>query len=171
MLYAMTAGCVADVCSWAQDWAGGERALRESYELLEGMGERGFFSSCASALGEAVYRQGQIDEAEQLSAVSEEFGARDDRFNEASWRALRAKVLAARGDFEQAESLAREAVEIAVETDYFELAAAAWLDLAEILQAAGHADVATPAHEALVLYERKGNIVGAGRAKALLETA
>jgi len=171
MLYAMTAGCVADVCSWAQDWAGGERALRESYELLQGMGERGFFSSCASALGEAVYRQGQIDEAEQLSAVSEEFGARDDRFNEASWRALRAKVLAARGDFEQAESLAREAVEIAVETDYFELAAAAWLDLAEILQAAGHADVATPAHEALVLYERKGNIVGAGRVKALLETA
>jgi tetratricopeptide (TPR) repeat protein len=171
MLYAMTAGCVADVCSWAEDWAGGERALRESYELLEGMGERGFFSSCASALGEAVYRQGQIDEAEQLSVVSEEFGARDDRFNEASWRAVRAKVRAARGDFEQAESLAREAVEIAVETDYFELAAAAWLDLAEILQAAGHADVATPAHEALVLYERKGNIVGAGRAKALLETA
>ena len=37
MLYAMTAGCVADVCSWAEDWAGGERALRESYELLEGM--------------------------------------------------------------------------------------------------------------------------------------
>jgi class 3 adenylate cyclase/tetratricopeptide (TPR) repeat protein len=169
-LYAMTAGCVADVCFWAEDWAGGERALRESYDLLEGMGEKGYFSTTASFLGEAVYRQGQIDEAEQFSAVSEEFGARDDRFNEASWRTLRAKVLAARGDFEQAESLAREAVGIAVETDYFELSAAAWLDLAAILQAAGHADVAAAAHEALVLYERKGNLVGAGRAKALLET-
>jgi ATP/maltotriose-dependent transcriptional regulator MalT len=135
------------------------------------MGEKGFFSTTASLLGDTVYRQGQIDEAERLSAVSEEFGARDDRFNEASWRALRAKVLAARGDFEQAESLAREAVEFAVETDYFELAAAVWLDLAEILQAAGHEDVAASAGEALALYERKGNLVGAGRAKALLETA
>ena len=135
------------------------------------MGEKGVFSTTACFLGEAVYRQGQIDEAERYSAISEEFGVSDDRFNEASWRGLRAKVLAARGDFEQAEALAREAVEIAVGTDYFELAAAAWLDLAEILQATGHADVAAPAHEALVLYERKGNLVGAGRAKALLETA
>ena len=168
--YAMTAACVADVCFWAEDWERAEQALRESYVLLEERRETAAFATTASALGDAVFRQGQIDEAERLSAMSEEFGVSDDRFTQASWRALRAKVLAARGEFERAEALAREAVEIAVETDYFELAAATWLDLAEVLRAAGQADVAASAREALVLYERKGNLVGVGMAKALLET-
>jgi tetratricopeptide (TPR) repeat protein len=171
MLYAMTAGCVWDVCSWAEDWVGGERALRESYEILEGMGEKGFLSTLASCLGEAVYRQGKIDEAERYSEISEELGASDDRLNEAAWRILRAKVFSARGEFDRAEALAREAVEIAAETDYFELAAGTWLDLAEIRQAAGNAEARTAAHEALELYERKGNLVGARRASTVLDAA
>jgi class 3 adenylate cyclase/tetratricopeptide (TPR) repeat protein len=35
MQFARTAVCVWDVCSWAEDWAGGEQALREAYERLE----------------------------------------------------------------------------------------------------------------------------------------
>jgi tetratricopeptide (TPR) repeat protein len=169
MLYAMTAGCVWDVCFWAADWAGGEHALRECYEMLEGMGEKSFLSTVAGYLGEAVYRQGKIDEAERYSEISEELGASDDRLNEAAWRALRAKVFSVRGEFDRAEALAREAVEIAAETDYFELAAGTWLDLAEILLAAGNVEAHTAAREALTLYERKGNLVGASRAKALLK--
>jgi tetratricopeptide (TPR) repeat protein len=168
MLYATTAGCVWDVCFWAEDWAGGEHALRESYELLEGMGEKSFLSTVAGYLGEAVYRQGRIDEAERYSAISEELGASDDRLNEAQWRALRAKVFSARGEFDRAEAVAREAVEIAVKTDYFELAAGTWLDLAGIRLAAGSAEAAAAAREALALYEVKGNLVGASRAQVLL---
>jgi class 3 adenylate cyclase len=169
--YAISAGCVWDVCSWSEDWAGGEQALRESYELLEKMGEKSFLSTVASFLGEAVYRQGRIDEAGHYSTVSEQLGASDDRFNEASWRALRAKVCAARGGLSRAEVLARQAVVIAGQTDYFELAAGTWLDLAEILQTAGNADAPAAAREALTLYEQKGNLVGTNRAKALLESA
>jgi tetratricopeptide (TPR) repeat protein len=165
----VTAACVWDVCSWAEDWAGGEQALRESYDMLERMGEKSFLSTAASYLGEAVYRQGRIDEAEAYSAISEELGASDDRVNETAWRILRAKVLSARGEFDRAEALAREAVEIAAETDYFELAAGTWLDLAEILRAAGNAEARTAAREALVLYERKGNVVGARRARAVVD--
>jgi class 3 adenylate cyclase len=169
--YAMTAGCVWDVCSWSEDWAGGEQALRESYDLLEQMGERSFLSTVASLLGEAVYRQGRIDEADHHSTVSEELGASDDRFNEASWRILRAKICAARGELSRAEALAREAVAIAGQTDYFELAAGTWLDLAEILRAAGDPGASVAAREALALYEQKGNLVGAGRAQGLLGNA
>jgi tetratricopeptide (TPR) repeat protein len=168
-LYGITAACVWDVCSWAGDWAGGERALRESYELAERIGERTFRSTMAGYLGEAVYRQGRIDEAERLSEVSEELGARDDRLNEAVWRALRAKVCAARGDFEPALALAREAVEIAAGTDYFEHAADMCLALAEVERAAGNADgSAAAARDALARYEQKGNLVGARRARAML---
>ncbi len=167
--YAVTAACVWDVCSWAEDWAGGEQALRESYDMLEQMGEKSFLSTAASYLGEAVYRQGRIDEAEAYSAISEELGASDDLVNEAAWRILRAKALSARGEFDRAEALAREAVDIAAETDYFELAAGAWLDLAEILRAAGNAEARTAAREALLLYERKGNVVGARRARAVAD--
>ena len=76
-----------------------------------------------------------------------------------------------RGDFDRAEVLVREAVEIASGTDYIELAAGTWLDLAEILRAAGKAEAPAAAQEALMLYERKGNLVGASRAIALLDAA
>jgi len=167
--YAITSGCVWDVCSWAGDWERGERALREGCELLEEMGDRSFLSTATAYLGEALYRLGELDEAERRSEISEELGASDDHLNEATWRALRAKVLAARGDLDTAEALAREAVAIAATTDFFELLAGAWLDLGEILQAAGKTQEAmSAAEEALTRYEQKGNRVGAGRAAELL---
>jgi class 3 adenylate cyclase/predicted ATPase len=165
--YAVAAACVWDVCSLAEDWAGGERVIRECYGLLEQMGEKSYLSTVACFLGEALYRQGQIDEAERYSEISQELGASDDRMNETFWRGLRAKVWAARGDFEGAESLAREAVQIATGTDYFDAKADTWLGLAEILRDAGR-DGSDAAREALALYERKGNLVGIRRAKALL---
>jgi class 3 adenylate cyclase/predicted ATPase len=170
--YAVAAGCVWDVCAWAGEWQRGEVVLREATEMLERMGDKSFLSTAASFLGEAVYRQGRIDEAERLSHVSEELGASDDSVNEAAWRVLRAKVAAARSDFDRAEQLAREAVTIASSTDYLDLVAGTWLDLAEILMTVGKNDEATPAAQhALRLYEQKGNVIGARRAGRLLERA
>ena len=67
--------------------------------------------------------------------------------------------------------MARRAVEIASGTDSLERAAEAWLTLAEILRAQGNLGDETAALEALALYERKGNLVGAGWARAFLEGA
>jgi ATP/maltotriose-dependent transcriptional regulator MalT len=170
-LYAATAGCVWDVCSWAEDWKGGERALREGYEMLEQMGDRGFLATEAVFLGEAVYHQGRLAEAERYSAIGEELGVTEDRMNEAAWRKLRARVLAARGDLDRARALAQEAAAIAAETDYIELEADARLVLAEILREAGEPDWPTEVGESAELYERKGNLVGVRRAKTLLEAA
>ncbi len=171
-LFKATASCVWDVCRLAEDWEGGERALREAYDLGERYEDRADLCTIAAHLGDALYRQGRIDEAERCSAVSEELGASDDLYNEAIWRGVRAKVFAARGDFTGAESLGREAVAIADRTDYFELRADARLDLAEALRAAGSDDdAATTAQEALEIYERKGNLVGARNARALIDLA
>jgi tetratricopeptide (TPR) repeat protein len=168
-MYAWTAGCVWDVCSWAEDWEAGERNLREGYELLEQMGDKAFLSTVAIWLGQALYRQGRLNEAERYGKIGEELGATDDRYNEAAWRALRAQVLAARGDLDDAPALARRAVEIAAETDYIELEADTRLALAEILREAEESDWLTEAGRSADLYERKGNLIGARRAQALLE--
>jgi hypothetical protein len=98
--------------------------------------------------------------------TSEELGASDDYVNEALWRTLRAKVLASRGDFDQAEALARAAVEIAARTDFLDLRGQMWLDLAGVLRVADLPGSREAATEALALYARKGNLVGAARTKA-----
>ncbi len=75
---------------------------------------------------------------------------------------MRAKLLARRGDLDEAERLGREAVTIASTADYLDLRANAFADLAEVLQLAGKPEESTAAaQEAIRLYEQKGNIVAA----------
>ena len=81
----------------------------------------------------------------------------------------RAKVLAGCGQTSQAESLAREAVALAAESDFLVLRGDTLMDLAEVLRLVGRPSEAVPAvEEALRLYEQKGNTVSAARARALL---
>jgi len=135
------------------------------------MGERAALASVAGFLGESAYRQGRLDEADRHSLASAELGSSDDRSNEALWRSVRMKVLAARGALERAEELAQAAIEIASRNDLLDLQAGIWLDLAEIRRTSGRAGMEAAARQALVLYERKGHVVGAARAKAMLDTA
>ena len=67
-------------------------------------------------------------------------------------------------------ALAREAVTIVEGTDWLDSRAEALLDLAEVLRLGGRAsEAATPAREALRLWEQKGSIVSAERARRLLD--
>ena len=169
IMYAGTAACVWDVCSWARDWTHGEEVLRESYEMFERMGMNTHRSTIAAHLGEAVFRQGRVDEAERLSRESEQLGASDDLYNDMAWMRLRAKVAAARGDFDGARALAKDAVETAEGVDFLDEVALTWLDLAGILHAASNPEARPAATEALGLFERKGNLVGARWARELLD--
>jgi hypothetical protein len=168
-MYARTASCVWDVCSWARDWEHGEEVLRESYEMFERMGMHTHRSTVAAHLGEAVFGQGRVEEAERLSVESEELGASDDLFNEMSWMRLRAKVAAAHDEPDQARAFAKRAVEAAAGVGFLDEVALAWLDLAGILLAAGDPEARHAATEALGLFERKGNLVGAHWARERLD--
>jgi class 3 adenylate cyclase/tetratricopeptide (TPR) repeat protein len=167
-LYARTAGCAWDVSLWAQDWTRGEEVLRESYELLERLGMKLHLATIAAHLGEAVLHLGRLDEADRRSVESEELGASDDLYNEMAWRRLRAKVLAGQGDLVGARELARQAVDSAAGMGFLDDVALAWLDLSRILRAAGDPEARAAATEALGLFERKGNLVGAGWAREAL---
>ena len=149
--------------------AAAEEEARASYEILERMGNVGNLASTAPHLGDIVYAQGQYDEARQLSEFTEGITIEGDVDAEVRWRWLRAKTLAQRGRFDEAEAFATEAVRIVAPTDYLDLHADALDALAEVLQLAGRrTEAAAALREAIELRRRKGNLVGASRAEAAL---
>jgi tetratricopeptide (TPR) repeat protein len=146
-----------------------EEALRRGYDELERLGEKGYLSTLAGALARVLYDRGHYEDAERFSEVSEGAASRDDVWSQALWRGARAKVLARRGDFDRAESLAREAVALLVDTDIVSMRADAFVDLGEILHLRDRADEARNAvKEALGLYEQKGIVPAAEQTRARL---
>jgi tetratricopeptide (TPR) repeat protein len=142
--------------------------LRDSYATLEEMGERGFLSTIAGFLAQALCAQGEYDEAEHFSRVSEAAAAPDDVMSQVLWRTARAKVQAQRGDAEAAETLAREAVELAEGTELLNTQGDALVDLATVLTATGRREEALVAAEAAAeRYEQKGNRPSLERARRL----
>jgi ATP/maltotriose-dependent transcriptional regulator MalT len=146
----------------AGDYDAAERELRWGYEMLEQMGEKSSRATIAGFLAEAVYEQGRDDEAERLNQVIEELAAADDLVPQAQSRSVQAKILAKRGELEDAEELGREVVALAENTDFPDLKASTALDLAEVLEAAGKTDEAQElVARAREIFERKGNVVSA----------
>jgi hypothetical protein len=82
---------------------------------------------------------------------------------------VEAKLLAQTGLLEDANALARRAVELADATDALTTSARAWLALAEVLWLEGKRDNARVAvTEAVERFEAKGDLAGAGHARTLL---
>jgi tetratricopeptide (TPR) repeat protein len=145
--------------------------LRAGCDHLGAFGETGYLSSVAGTLAEALYRLGRDAEALEATELSERNAASDDVYSQMLWRGARAKVLARMGDLEAAERLALEAVAIGRQTEYIDLLGDMLRDLATVRAAAGELDEARDAATAaLELYERKGNVASAGRARALIAT-
>lgn len=153
----------------AGDVVSAEQEYRRGYELLQEMGERSFLSTVAALMSDAVNEQGRLDEAEQLTRISEETAASDDIMSQATWRSVRAKVLAQRGELEQADALAREAVHLVDGTEWPDDRAQVRMGLGQVLRMAHRsAEAAEVISEAVDLYEQKGNIVSAARARVVL---
>ena len=156
----------------ASNPAAAEAAVRRSCELLDDLGEIGFRSTAAGQLAQSLYALGRLDEANDWARTAEELSASDDVFSQMLWRQVRARLLAHRGKSAQAERLALEAVSLAEETDHLDGHAKALADLAEVYLLSGRPEEARDRLErALELYERKGNLVAAEKARNLLAKA
>ena len=137
--------------------------------MLDRMGERGQLSTVAVLLGEVLCAQGHYDEAFELTLVSEKAASPDDLLSQIVWRSLRAKLLARRGAFDEAETLSQDAVRLAAETDSLDFHADVLMDTAEALRLAGRTEeTVQAAGEALSLYERKENLVSSEQARGFL---
>jgi class 3 adenylate cyclase/tetratricopeptide (TPR) repeat protein len=151
----------------AGDNKGAELQLRRGYESLERMGEKGYRSTIAGNLAEALYCQGHYEEAEYFVRVCLEAASPDDLASQLAGRTAKAKLLAVKGRYDQAEQTAREAVALATGTDDLFTLGQAHMALAEVLQLAERREEAIEALEAAAeTSNRKGNIVTAGKARA-----
>jgi class 3 adenylate cyclase/tetratricopeptide (TPR) repeat protein len=150
----------------AGDLEAAERIFRSGYETLSSLGEKLNLSSIAVLLAEALYLQGRDQEAEHITRVSEEATSPEDVWAHVAWRSARAKILARRGKLDEAERLARQALELIGKTDALNMRAQTLLSLAEVLTAADRAEEAMErTRDAVRLYEVKGNVVMAERVR------
>ena len=158
-----------EVETLAGDPEAAERAVRRSCAELEELGDTGYRATALARLADSLYALGRLDEAERETELAEEMAAPDDRLSQGIWRPVRAKIHARAGRASEAETLAREAVELFAETDMVDYQAHALADLAEVLALGGERDAAADhLARAVELFEAKGNVVAARRARSAL---
>jgi DNA-binding SARP family transcriptional activator len=146
-----------------------EEALREACTALERQEQVQLLATRAAELADAICEQGRHEEAENWIRVARKSAGSDDLDAAFASQYVHAKVLARLGAIDEAERSAREALDLVTRTDALNRHGDSLFVLAEILRAQSQEDQALEnIHGALRLYEQKGNVVSAERAKAML---
>jgi DNA-binding SARP family transcriptional activator len=160
----------AGVETLAGELATAEAILSVSCRGLDRLGERGPLSTQAAQLAAILCDEGRLDEAERWAEVSEKCMARGDLSASMGALASRARVLALRHTLAKAQELAFEAARTAKSTDAPSPRADVLLAVAEVLRLTDRwPEAAQHFEQAIALYERKGNLVAAERARPLLQ--
>jgi tetratricopeptide (TPR) repeat protein len=168
--YAGTAWVQGLIEVWLDDLVAAEQTMREGCEILEEQGETGYRSSSLIHLAWVYLLLGDLEQAEALALEGLRMGTEDDVVNELWSRQVLAPVHAARGELEVAETLAREAVEIADPLHSPQNQGEAWLLLANVLAQSGQrAESREAAGEAVRFFEQKGVAIRLPAAHALAD--
>lgn len=131
-----------------------ERYWREAYDAFGDMGSRGYGGMVAALLGEALYAQGRLAEAQQSIEEAEAAGGSIGTFAQVHCKSTRAKLLAQRGQFSAALRLIREAEALIAPTSSRVEHAHVLLAKAEVNWLAGEQDEAeASARAALQIYD------------------
>jgi ATP/maltotriose-dependent transcriptional regulator MalT len=132
------------------------------------MSDGGLLATTNAFLAQVVHGLGRHDEAAELCRAAAATVAPEDFLTQVVWRGVQSKILAEHGEPDAGEALAREAVSLAGLTDLLWAHGDAMLDLAEVLRFGGREQEAnTVVRAAASLYDLKGHVVGAARARAL----
>jgi tetratricopeptide (TPR) repeat protein len=147
-----------------------ETSARASLELFQEMGATSQGSTAAALLASVLAERGQYEDAIRYADLAAAWAAPDDIASQVPQLAARARTLAARGELERAEATAREAVQLSKRSDDISQQGDALIHLAAVRERAGRAaEAATALRDAIVLYERKGDVVSATRTRTRLE--
>jgi class 3 adenylate cyclase/tetratricopeptide (TPR) repeat protein len=169
-LHAVLAQDEAYVALIEGDPAAAEAALTPCVAHLTKIGEKALLGTMATMLGRALVEQDRDDEAWRLTETVDEVAAPDDLAVETWRRLLRAELLARGGDPDAAERLSDEAATIAASTDWLDDRGEVLMTRGRILRSCGRPEEASRAfHQALDLFSRKGNVVSAARARAIVD--
>jgi tetratricopeptide (TPR) repeat protein len=143
-----------------------EEILADACRSLEAQGEHGVFSTSAARRAVVLAELGRLEEAETWAAKAIDASASDDLATHIIAKRALAKVRARRGEA-GAEQLARDALDLALTTDFLCDQADTYADLADVLERAGQSAEATEMlHTAITLYHAKGDVTGEAAARA-----
>jgi class 3 adenylate cyclase len=171
-LVAMTSGdyVAGQVETLAADHEAAVQIYRSSATWLEQHGQLAQLANRAAEIADALHRLGRDAEAAEWIETAQTNSGTEDITAQFTWRSVAAKLAARAGDLPRALELGTRALELVDGTDALNQRASVRLDVAEVLFAAGRLDDAQArAIEAEEIFADKGNIVGAARARALLE--
>jgi class 3 adenylate cyclase/tetratricopeptide (TPR) repeat protein len=167
--WAMGATSAGHVEQIAGDAAAAEHHLREAYQIYRAIGEQGYLGTVAGVLAEALYAQGRLEEARQMTEEVQAAAAPGDIDAQARWRSVRAKVLARRGQVPAAQVLLDEAAALVSPTSWAALQAETLLARAEVARLAGDSGQAeTSLHAALRISQDRHATILSDRAAAAL---
>ncbi len=160
----------AQPATLADDLEEAERAAREAVSHTVEVADSWVYAFALLRLARILCLQGRPDEALRILDESERRPSPPDLEIVVGRPAVRAFALAALGRLAEAEALARQAVGHADGTGFLNFHAEALAVLADVLHRQGCTpEAATALEEAIALYERKGNVVSAAKARAMLE--
>jgi tetratricopeptide (TPR) repeat protein len=137
-----------------------ESVLRAAVDQLQRLDDRAFLSTVALNLADLLERQGRDDEARELCVLARERTLVGDVTNFVMAAAIEARLAAKSGQLEQAEALARHAVELGESTDLVDVRGMySQAALAEVLALRGKQDEAvTAAAKALAVHRAKEDV-------------
>ena len=148
------------IAYYAGDFDAAERHWRQAYEEAEDMGIRSRLFRLAARRARLLVELDRHEEALTLTSIVERAeleGAVPDPRPRALWRTARARILARRGDLEAASKLIHEARAISEPSEFLELRAMVWSDVAHVLYAAGRtAEAISLLDRAVDTLEKKG---------------
>ena len=146
-----------------------KRHLRESYRSFQEQRDGANAPPTACDLAQVLCDLEEYGEAMELSEFARSQAVSHDLESQVGWRCVRARTLAGRGRFDEAEPLARQALELVTPTDFLVLHGDALVDLGEVMLAAGRKEEGTDAIAgAIERYERKGALTAQRRASGVL---
>src|SRR3954451_2061747 len=168
-LHAVLAQDDAYVALIAGDPAAAEAALRPCVAQLSGMGDKALLATMAGLLARALVEQHHDDEGGALADTVADAAAPDALSAQMLRLIVRPELYARRAAIAIADRLSSEAVRITEQTDWLVDRAEVLMARGRILNAAGRPDAAGRAfRSACELFSRKGNVVSAERARAVV---
>lgn len=139
----------------AGDPPAAEPHLRAALDGLGALGVGADAGQAAALLARSVLAQGRVEEADRYAGESERLAGHNLK-TAIAWRAACAEILAAQSRYDEAVTMAREAVAVAADTDLVLDHAEACLALGRVLSAAGDSWGAADARrDAEALYAAK----------------
>jgi class 3 adenylate cyclase/ATP/maltotriose-dependent transcriptional regulator MalT len=143
-----------------------EVSARKGYRWLDESGENALRADTVVILARALFAQGRLDEALELTREAEAEADPHDFSPQFGWRAVRAEILARRGAVDEARRLSDAALAVVQESDWLRDQADAFMTHAHVLTACEEpAGAADAIRSALALYEQKGSVVDVERVR------